>query len=335
MAKKKQRSTSAAATRPRVSAQAERQQRVSDARATATKSSQRARRRVVRRNTIWWWIGGIVVACVVVVIAFVVIANNQKASGVISSTANTSVLKTVTSVSPGVLSAVGTGGLQNNIVRPITHQPALTGPQGKPEFFYYGAEWCPYCAATRWSVVIALSRFGTFSKLPESLSSSSDVYPNTATFSFHGSTYSSSFIDFVPLEVQDRNHNTLETPTASEQQLLKTFNVSSFPFINIANKYQVRTAYDPSVLAGLSQVQIASKLSNPNDTVTQNIVGGANYLTAAICAATQNQPASVCSVAPIPSIMQSLALNQGNSLPVNKQTDIVQNQLVLMDRRRA
>ncbi len=337
MAKKKQRNTSASTTQARVSAQAERQQRLNAERTTSTtttRSSQRTRRSVVRRNTAWWWVGGIVLACVVVVIAFVVIANNQKPSGVVSTTTSSSILQAVTTVSPSVSRTVGTGGLQSKIVTPITKQPALNGPNGKPQFFYYGAEWCPYCAATRWSVVVALSRFGTFTKLPETLSSSSDVYPNTATFSFDGSAYTSSFIDFVPLEAQDRTHNTLQTPTAAEQQLLKTFNVSSYPFIDIANKYRINSSYDPSVLAGLSQAQIASKLSNPNDTVTQNIVGEANYLTAAICATTQNQPANVCSAEPIPTIMQSLTLDQHNSLPINNQADIMQNQLVFVDRRR-
>ena len=54
-------------------------------------------------------------------------------------------------------------------------------------------------------------------------------------------------------------------------------------------------SYVPDVLAGLNQQEIAAKLSNPNDVVTQRIVGTANYLTASVCAMTGNQPASVCS----------------------------------------
>ncbi|HUC04207.1 MAG TPA: DUF929 family protein, partial [Acidimicrobiales bacterium] len=34
---------------------------------------------------------------------------------------------------------------------------------GKPEVFYVGAEFCPYCGAERWAMYIALSKFGTFS----------------------------------------------------------------------------------------------------------------------------------------------------------------------------
>jgi hypothetical protein len=32
---------------------------------------------------------------------------------------------------------------------------------------YIGAEYCPYCAAERWPLVMALSKFGTFSNLPQ------------------------------------------------------------------------------------------------------------------------------------------------------------------------
>ena len=40
-----------------------------------------------------------------------------------------------------------------------------------------GAEFCPYCATERWSVVMALSKFGTFSHLVGTTSSSTDVDP--------------------------------------------------------------------------------------------------------------------------------------------------------------
>ena len=62
---------------------------------------------------------------------------------------------------PQVSSTIAAGGVTDPL-EPVTGCPAaLTGPSGSPELFYYGAEYCPYCAAERWSVVIALSRFGT------------------------------------------------------------------------------------------------------------------------------------------------------------------------------
>src|SRR5207237_546429 len=93
-----------------------------------------------------------------------------------------------------------TGGVSNPFKLPPGSPPLLTGPNGKPEVFFYGAEWCPLCAAERWSIITALSRFGTFHNLKEIASSSTDSYPNTSTFTFYQSSYTSSYIDFVPVD---------------------------------------------------------------------------------------------------------------------------------------
>jgi Domain of unknown function (DUF929) len=326
MAKKKHNNTQA--TRNNASRQVQRQQRLENTRpvggtATAARttpaaaSGQKVRKQVARRNTGWWWIGGIVLACVAIIGVFIFISNSQKPAGVIGPT-DPAVLKAVSNVSQSVSMDVNTGGVQNPFSA-IQGQQPLTGPNGKPQVFYYGAEFCPYCAANRWSMAVALSRFGTFSQLPLSLSSGTDTAPNTSTLTFLNSKYSSSVIDFVPLENEDREGKPLQNPTAAQQQLLTAFNVTGYPFLDIANQYRAGPFYDPSVLANLSQKDIANKLSDPNDTVTKNIVGAANYMTAAICAATKNQPASACSAQPIPTLMQSLASGQSGSLPLNNQ----------------
>ena len=48
------------------------------------------------------------------------------------------------------------------------------------------------------------------------------------------------------------------------------------------------------MLAGLSWSTIAADLHNPNSPVAQAVDGTANYITAAICKMTGNQPASAC-----------------------------------------
>lgn len=306
--------TSAASARS--TAQASRQQRFENARSTSAPTRNR-RKRAATRNYTWWWVGGIV-AVVAIIVGVVILVSNQKPAGTIGGTDPT-VLKAVTTVSSTTLSSVGTGGLDaQKPVTAISGQPPLTGPNGKPEFFYYGAEFCPYCAANRWSMVIALSHFGTFTQLPETLSSSTDTDANTATFTFLGSKYTSSYIDFVPVEAEDRDQKPLQQPTAAQNQLLQTFKITGFPFLDIGNKYQAGALYDPSTLANLSQKDIAAKLSNPNDSITRNIVGGANYLTAAICAVTNNQPVSVCNESTIQTIQQSLQ-PQSNSSPSSGQ----------------
>jgi hypothetical protein len=65
-----------------------------------------------------------------------------------------------------------------------------------------GAEFCPYCAAQRWALVVALSQFGTFSGLTATHSTTTDVYPDTKTFSFYGSTYTSTSLDFTSVELE-------------------------------------------------------------------------------------------------------------------------------------
>ena len=56
---------------------------------------------------------------------------------------------------------------------------------------------------------------------------------------------------------------------------------TGYPFVDFGNKvFVLGPSYDPGVLAGLDQQEIAAKLTNPTDPVTQGIVGTANYLTA-------------------------------------------------------
>src|SRR5206468_9805782 len=83
-----------------------------------------------------------------------------------------------------------------------------------------------------------------------------------------------------------------------------------------ANQYIMQGSnYSPDKLAGHSWQDISGQLSNKNSDITKAIVGSANYLTAAICIATKQQPANVCTAAPIPQLQQSLgktAFTPGN-----------------------
>jgi thiol-disulfide isomerase/thioredoxin len=189
----------------------------------------------------------------------------------------------------------------------------LKAADGKPLITYIGAEYCPFCAAERWAVAVALSRFGTFENLQGTHSSDSDEFPDTQTLSFYGSSYSSPYIDFQPVEEEtnqpDGNgYQTLQTPTAAENALVAKYDTQgSIPFLDIANRYVITgSSYSPQVLQGLSRSQIAADLSNPDSAVAQAIDGTANDITAAIAAVTGNQPASVGSSATIAAIEQRL-----------------------------
>jgi hypothetical protein len=226
--------------------------------------------------------------------------------------ASAALAKQVTSVPASVFSAVGAGtatGAPKSI-----NASALT-LDGKPHVLYMGAEYCPYCATERWAMVVALSRFGTFSNLKTTHSSSTDVFPNTQTFSFHGSTYTSRYLAFTGVEMQSNvrsgdGYKTLETPTSAQQQILATYDQVPYigsnpaanggiPFIDFAGKYvSSGVTYDPSLLQGKSLDEIASALHDPTSAIAKGAIGAANGLTAAICGITNGQPAAVCSSLP-------------------------------------
>ena len=216
------------------------------------------------------------------------------------------VVTAITTISASELDAVGKG-TANNVIKPVSGT-LLTGPNGHPEVFYLGAEYCPYCAAERWPMIIALSRFGTFSGLKTTTSSSTDVYPNTPTFTFHGATYTSQYIEFVSVETTDRDQNPLETPTAAQQALVKQYDTSgSIPFVDFGNRYAFSGAmYLPDVVSGMSWQAVADALQQPDSQQAKAILGSANLITAAICKLTADQPAPVCSSAAIQAIEKTL-----------------------------
>jgi thiol-disulfide isomerase/thioredoxin len=204
----------------------------------------------------------------------------------------------VASVPVSTLAAVGAGSTLPAALRPVTG-PSLTSG-GKPEMLYIGAEWCPYCAAERWAMAVALSRFGSFSPLHGIHSSPSDVYPNTATLTFYRSTYTSKYLDFTPVENEDINHNLLVSPTAAQQKLWTKYAPGDgYPFIDIGNRFIAGATYIPGVLAGKTWSQIAAALHDPSTAVARGADGSANLLTAAICKITGNAPSNVCTTAPV------------------------------------
>jgi hypothetical protein len=276
--------------------------------ASSTPSRYRTQRVEVTRP--WWqapwaWGGAVTVVVVAVVVVFIVLGTPAAKSTSSSSSnpvAPASVLAAVTGVSPSVSSTIAAGGVADPLESISGSPAALTGPGGKPELFYLGAESCPFCGAERWSVVIALSRFGTFTDL------------RTNTFTFYGSSYSSSYLDFAPIESADRNQNTLQTPTTAEQALVTTYDTSPYstqaggiPFQDLANRYIVSgSGASPEVLQGMTWQQIAATLTDATSQVAKPIIGNANWVTAGICEVTGNQPGSVCSAAPIPSLESQL-----------------------------
>lgn len=216
------------------------------------------------------------------------------------------IVATITSLPASEFDSVGQG-TANNLIKPISGT-LLIGATEKPEVFYYGAEFCPYCAAERWPLIIALSRFGTFSGLQTTTSSSSDVFPNTVTFTFRGATFTSQYVDFRAVETTDRDRNHLQDPTAAEQQLINRYDTGgTIPFIDFANRYGASGAmYSPDAIGGMSWLAVADSLKQPDSTQAKAIIGSANLITAAVCKATGDKPAEVCSSPTIQNLEKNL-----------------------------
>lgn len=272
------------------------QNRIAAQRAMAAASGAQAARRK-RLLTMMSPVVAVVLIAVVLVVVKVSSGTSSPKSGVKASAAATSVSSEVTGVPLATLNAVGLGSVSTP---PTTLTGTALTSGGLPRVLFVGAEWCPYCAAERWGLAVALSRFGSLTGLGQVNSSKTDVYPNTATITFHGASYTSTYVSLTAKEifsnqVSGGNYETLDTLTSADQSLFTSIGKGSFPFVDIGGKYLISGAsYNPGTLQGLTQAQIGADLANPNSAVAKAIDGTANVITAAICKTTANSPSAVC-----------------------------------------
>jgi thiol-disulfide isomerase/thioredoxin len=279
-------------------------------------SARRAERR--RRALI---AGGSIFVVIAVVIGFVVAyslkspPSKAAASSVNGSVLPASVTADVTGVPAATLDQVAAGSVPsyagNSPVVPISDKPLTSG--GKPEMLYIGAEYCPYCAAMRWSMAVALSRFGSFTTPLRGIhSSSTDTNPNTPTLTFYKAGYTSKYLTFVPVENENINSGALQPTTAAQEALWKKYDTTSqgstgYPFIDFGNKAVIKNPiYDPGVLAGKTWAQVAAALHDPSSPIAKAADGAANFITASICKMTNNTPATVCGSSAIKTLESSI-----------------------------
>jgi len=280
--------------------------------------------------------GGAVGLVIVVVAALVII---KVASGSSSPTATNfqaadpTVVSELTSIPARIFNAVGVNSPIVAVTPPtsVTGQPELTTKvNGKPlpEIFYEGGEFCPFCAAQRWSTIVALSRFGTWSGLGNMSSYSGDDYPNTPTFTFVKAHYTSKYVAFKSVEAygdaidpSTGQYVLLQTPTRAESALVNKYDTHKYisavsptppppiPFFTFANRFLVAGAsYTPAALQGLTRNQITSGLSSTTSPVTIAIIASANYQTAAICSLTKNLPSTVCQSAGVKAAKKTMGI---------------------------
>jgi hypothetical protein len=270
---------------------------------------ERRREEVRRRRRMVTAIITSVVVLLGVLVTVGVLTHKKPGSGHVRTPVASSVFAAATGVPATVFDTVGKG---SGATPPTSLNAAALTTNGKPELLYVGAEYCPYCAAQRWAMVTALSRFGTFKNLGAITSSPTDVFPNTNTFSFYGSSYSSPYLSFQSREIESNvaqggGYTSLEKLSSAESTLFKSTGKSSFPFLDFGGKYVLNgPQYSPQVLQGKTMQQIATALSDPNSDIAKAVIGSANYMTAAICKMTNNQPANVCTSPTITSLQSQL-----------------------------
>lgn len=268
-----------------------------------------------RPSGLFTWIAVGVVVVVVAALVIVKVTSGGPTSTTSSAwqAANPTTVAQVTKIPTSVYNAVGvseSGAVTAPL--PLKGQPALTGTLANgatvPEVLYIGAEYCPFCAAQRWTTIAALSRFGTWTGLGNTSSASNDVYANTPTFTFLKATFTSKYLVFKGIEELTNvyPYAKLMTPTKAEQAVFSKYDTSTYinmspsndgaiPFISMGNKFLVSGAsYNPGLLTGLTRTQIASNLSATTSPITKVIITSANEQTAALCKLTNQQPASVC-----------------------------------------
>jgi hypothetical protein len=274
--------------------------------ARAARAAQAAAAQAARRRNLM--LGGAGVAVVLIIVGVIIAVG---VSGKKSKTTANPVVPASSAVTTALGKAAAVTTTPANFST-VTGPPsrltggALTGADGKPEVLYVGAEWCPYCAVTRWPLTVALSRFGTFTNLQTTKSAVDDG--NIPTLSYHGASYTSTYIDFVPVEAQDGLHHTLDTLTTAQSQLFESLGSGQFPLVDFGGKWKQKGASaNPAVLAGLTPDAVAAQLSDPASNIGSMVQQGADVFSAVICGLDGGKPAGVCTAPAVTAATTALA----------------------------
>ena len=210
-------------------------------------------------------------------------------------------MKDLTAIPSSVWKGLGTKGA-------VAAQ--LTPNKPTPSFLYIGAEGCPYCAAERWPIVVALSRFGHFSGLTLMRSNGQDSYPNTPTVDFLHARFRSPYFTAHLMEILGRKlgpqgfYPPLMKLTAAEDHAFATYDAppyvpqgysESFPFVLVGSRYVwIGSSVYPALLAHKSWNAVSRAIRSGKGPIAQSVLANANALTAAICKVDGNRPSAVC-----------------------------------------
>ncbi|MFZ0995185.1 MAG: DUF929 family protein [Candidatus Dormiibacterota bacterium] len=307
---------------------ARRQMREATASGRAGGARQTPRGRTHRRNERspgrpWGLISaviGVVAVFVILVIALELSIQGGLKQDTAVLPAPASLVRSVTSVPTTTLAAVGTGTVNNPPINiPASYKAVALSANGLPEVAFVGGEFCPYCALERWSIVLGLSRFGTWSDLHLIRSSVYDTPANVPSFSFaYGAKFSSPYLVFLGREYQSNvsihhdgaPYKSFQTLPSEIETAFTGIAGGAYPFIDYAGKLASAGSQalpaNVGALSGLTWDQVAQKLRDPKSTVAKDVLGGANYVIAATCMVNGQKPGGVCNKTYIQSLEQTL-----------------------------
>ena len=172
---------------------------------------------------------------------------------------------------------------------------ALT-QDGKPKVLYVGAEYCPFCAMERWALIGALAKFGTFNGLKPTTSASDDVHPDTPTWTFAGSTYTSDVLAFEAVETADREKQPLEPLEGDNAAIFQKYNPDGgIPWITYGGTWATNGAtVDANALDGKTYDQIIAGIEDPTSEIGKTVNPAMNLISAQLCELTGGKPSNVC-----------------------------------------
>jgi hypothetical protein len=216
---------------------------------------------------------------------------------------------------PGLpASASSAGGYASTLLISPGTLNAVTGTplirDGKPEALYIATEYCPYCGMENWPLIVALSRFGTFTGLATSRSPEFEHIAPVDSWTFYGSHYTSRYLSFVTVELYSNvlanakanpdareSYRKLQRLTPAQQATFDRYDkTGSTPFLDFGNSaVQIGSGFiSPQLMAGKSWPQIAAALRQPKTGLGAALLDEADSLTAELCRLTGDRPASAC-----------------------------------------
>ena len=259
----------------------------------------------------------------------------------INSQLNATELAIINNASNAYFETAGEMLLNRTIVNTVSASPTIVPPfvvNGKPSVIYLGSITCIFCGENRWAMALALSRFGSFSRLYKGYSSFGDgdvptlywspAHYNQSTVDL-GSFYNSTYINFIPIEdtdpitggfalqpMQTMQQEVNSSGNVAYQDAMKFiieinnfqgtpytiwggYNVAGADAVDFGNTPPTNAASLP--LANMTHADVLGELSKPSDQFAWTEYAAADLYIAMTCK-TLNNTAPICSLPAIKGI---------------------------------